>query len=56
MAANIGQTTRLSAKTICMASLFGENNEYLHYEVHNLYGYSHAIATYRQYLKLIQLK
>ena len=28
-----------------MASNFGENDEFLHYEVHNLYGYSHAMAT-----------
>ncbi len=45
VAAHVGRTQRLSEKTICMASLAGENDEYLHYEVHNLYGYSHAIAT-----------
>ena len=45
MAAHVGTTQRLSEKTICMASNFGENDEFLHYEVHNLYGYSHAMAT-----------
>lgn len=45
VAAHVGITQRLSEKTICMASRFGENDEYLHYDVHNVYGYSHAIAT-----------
>ncbi|EFX87690.1 hypothetical protein DAPPUDRAFT_312136 [Daphnia pulex] len=45
MAAHVGATGRLSEKTICMASNFGENDEFLHYEVHSLYGYSHAMAT-----------
>ncbi|XP_057366105.2 maltase-glucoamylase-like [Daphnia carinata] len=45
MAANVGATGRLSEKTICMASLFGEEDEFLHYEVHSLYGHSHAMAT-----------
>jgi hypothetical protein len=47
VAAHVGATGRLSEKTICMASNFGENDEFLHYEVHSLYGYSHAMATQR---------
>jgi len=45
VAAHIGPIYRLSDKTICMASKFGDNGEHLHYDVHNLYGYSHAVAT-----------
>ena len=45
VAAHIGPSYRLSDKTICMASKFGDNGEHLHYDVHNLYGYSHAVAT-----------
>lgn len=36
---------RISENTICMVTKLGESGEYLNYEVHNLYGYTHAIAT-----------
>ncbi len=29
---------RISDRTICMVSLQGENDDYTHYDVHNLYG------------------
>lgn len=46
VAAHTGPTNRLSDKTICMVAKFGDKtDERLHYEVHNLYGYSQAIAT-----------
>ncbi|XP_046655180.1 maltase-glucoamylase, intestinal-like [Daphnia pulicaria] len=48
MAAHTGPTYRLSDKTICMVTKFGDvSQERLHYEVHNLYGYSQAIVTQR---------
>lgn len=37
---------KLSQKTICMTGLHGENNEYKHFDVHNLYGYFESIPTY----------
>lgn len=41
---------RLSDKTICMETKFGNaDDEHLHYEVHNLYGYMQSIAT-QQYV------
>ena len=47
----IGATVgaRLSDNTICMVTKLGENGEYLNYEVHNLYGYRHAIATQKYF-------
>lgn len=45
VAARTGPSMRLSDKTICMETVFGNNDEHLHYAVHNLYGYSQAIAT-----------
>ncbi|RXG51333.1 Maltase-glucoamylase, intestinal, partial [Armadillidium vulgare] len=37
----------LSDKTICMSSIQTDGtNQYLHYDIHNLYGYSEAVATY----------
>jgi alpha-glucosidase (family GH31 glycosyl hydrolase) len=39
---------RLSQKTLCMVGLHKLNGkEYLHYDVHNLYGHSHSIATFK---------
>lgn len=53
MAAHTGPTNRLSDKTICMVAKFGDSDDSrLHYEVHNLYGYSQAIAT-QKYVKRI---
>ncbi|XP_052256801.1 sucrase-isomaltase, intestinal-like isoform X2 [Dreissena polymorpha] len=40
-----GKETRLSDKTICMASRQGENGKYRHYDVHNLYGWSQTLPT-----------
>ena len=45
VAAHTGTVKRLSDKTICMNTRQGNNGEYLHYDVHSLYGYSEAIAT-----------
>lgn len=40
-----GQIRRISDKTICMKSLQGENDEYIHYDVHNLYGLTQTKPT-----------
>lgn len=48
----LGPVDRLSDKTICMATKFGENGEHLHYSVHNLYGQTQAIATQRYSVKI----
>ena len=37
---------KLSDKTICMEVLQGEENEYKHFDVHNLYGLTEMIPTY----------
>ena len=37
---------QLSDKTLCMIGRQGENNEYMHYDVHNLYGLSESIPTF----------
>jgi len=37
---------KLSDKTLCMNGLQGENNEYKHFDVHNLYGHIQLIPTY----------
>jgi len=47
MAAHTGIVQRISDKTICMTTTQGDSNQYLQYEVHNLFGYSQAIATQR---------
>ena len=36
---------RLSDKTLCMNAVHGNNNEYNHYDVHSLYGYSETPIT-----------
>uniref|UniRef100_A0A2C9KG08 P-type domain-containing protein n=1 Tax=Biomphalaria glabrata TaxID=6526 RepID=A0A2C9KG08_BIOGL len=36
---------RLSDKTICMSTVQGDNDEYSHYDVHNLYGWSQSDVT-----------
>lgn len=39
---------RLSQKTLCMIALHNKDNkQYYHYDVHNLYGHSQAIASYK---------
>ena len=40
-----GNETRLSDKTICMTTEQGENNEYKHYDVHNIYGLTQSLPT-----------
>ena len=35
----------LNRATLCMTTTQGENNEFLHYNVHPLYGLTHTIAT-----------
>ncbi|XP_046463507.1 sucrase-isomaltase, intestinal-like isoform X2 [Daphnia pulex] len=46
LSASRSATKRLSDKTICMVGRQGQNNEYLHYAVHNLYGWSQTKPTY----------
>ena len=43
--AQISGTKRISDKTICMKTLQGENDEFLHYDVHNLYGLTQSQPT-----------
>ena len=47
VAARIGPKMRLSDRTICMAAKQGEDDQYYHYEVHNLYGYTESAVTQR---------
>jgi maltase-glucoamylase len=47
-----GKDKKLSDKTLCMAGRQGENNEYTHFDVHNLYGYSESIPTYEAAVKI----
>jgi len=51
MAAHTGTVKRLSDKTICMTTKQGDNGEFLHYDVHSLYGYTEAIATKKAVLE-----
>jgi maltase-glucoamylase len=37
---------KLSDKTLCMTALQGQNDEYLHFDVHNLYAHMQLIPTY----------
>jgi len=37
---------RLSDKTLCMVGRMGPNNQHLHYELHNLFGWSETVATH----------
>ena len=37
---------KLSDKTLCMCGQHGENNQYKHFDVHNLYGLSESIPTF----------
>lgn len=49
MAARVNEAGphRLSDRTICMIAQLGEEGEErLNYEMHSLYGYSHAKATH----------
>ena len=44
---------RISDKTICMRALQGENDEYIHYDVHSLYGWTQSKPTLEYDLKII---
>ncbi|RNA26970.1 Sucrase, partial [Brachionus plicatilis] len=45
--------TRLSQKTLCMIGTHTfQGNKYYHYDVHNLYGHSQALATYDAFKKV----
>ena len=37
---------KLSDKTLCMSGVQGENDEYTHFNVHNMYGLMESIPTY----------
>lgn len=45
IASHYGKDTRISDKTLCMKGIQGQNNEYFHYDVHNLYGWSQTEPT-----------
>jgi len=53
MAAHTGTVKRLSDKTICMITKQGDDGEFLHYDVHSLYGYTEAIATKKYVSQLL---
>ena len=37
---------KLSDKTLCMNGLVGENDEYTHFDTHNIFAYYESIPTY----------
>jgi hypothetical protein len=43
---------KLSDKTLCMNAVQGENDEFKHFDVHSLYGYSQQIPTFEAAQKL----
>lgn len=45
IATTFGNETRISDKTLCMIGVQGEKNEFKHYDVHNLYGWSQTEPT-----------
>ena len=53
VAAHTGTVKRLSDKTICMITKQGDDGEFLHYDVHSLYGYTEAIATKKYVSQLL---
>lgn len=38
--------TKLSDKSICMIGRQGENDEFKHFDVHNMYGYTESIPSF----------
>ena len=40
------EANKLSDRTLCMIGQQGENNQYKHFDVHNLYGLSESIQTF----------
>ena len=45
IASHFGSDTKISDKTLCMRGIQGENDEFIHYDVHNLYGWSQTEPT-----------
>lgn len=43
---------KLSDKTLCMTAVQGENNEYKHFDVHNLYGLTESVPTFEAAKKI----
>lgn len=41
------KNNKLSDKTLCMIARQGNRNEYMHYDVHNMYGYTETIPSYK---------
>ena len=46
------ENNKLSDKTLCMTGLQGEKDQYMHFDVHNLYGYTESIPTYEAAKKI----
>ena len=46
------QDNKLSDKTLCMVGQQGEKNEYKHFDVHNLYGFTESIPTFEAARKI----
>ncbi len=55
IATQYSNETRISDKTLCMRGLQGENDEFIHYDVHNLYGWSQTEPTLRLEKKFFHL-
>jgi hypothetical protein len=50
----LAKKARLSQKTLCMIHKQNKDGkEYFHYDVHNLYGHSQAIASYEYMINII---
>jgi alpha-glucosidase (family GH31 glycosyl hydrolase) len=48
----IHNNNKLSDKTLCMTAVQGENNEYIHFDVHNMYGYQMQFASHVAAIKI----
>ncbi len=48
--------TQLSNYTLCMTGVQGENDEFKHYDVHSLYGWSMAIPSQRHSIQIFILE
>ena len=46
------EANKLSDKTLCMTAPQGENDEFKHFDVHNLYGYAESIPTFEAARKI----
>lgn len=49
-----GNDTRISDKTICMRGIQGDEDEFIHYNVHSLYGWSQTEPTLKYLKKKIE--